>query len=113
MYCMSMYYLQMLNIQHLGRNQCMFVAFPLQALLDALSNNMNAFIVKSGMVQMKQVLLYLLDAVNSCCSSVTQGESNEDDDEALLVAICHNIFPLSLVRLLLGELSEKVFFKVL
>ena len=88
------------------------ILFPSQALLDLLSHNISAFIGKSGIVQLKQVLLYLLDAVNSCCSLVNRNNSDDvdEDNETLLAVICRNIFPATLVRLLLGEVSEKVLF---
>lgn len=79
----------------------------LQVLMDALAKNILVVVQKSGIVHIKQVLLFLLDAVSSSYTE-TSGSISKNIDEHM-VAICRSIFPVSLVKLLLSEIQDKVF----
>lgn len=74
--------------------------------MEVLTRNIQAVIRKSGIAHIKQVLLFLLDAVSSSCTQTSGSTINSIDER--MVAICRNIFPLSLVKLLLSEVCEKV-----
>jgi hypothetical protein len=78
----------------------------LQVLMNVLTTNALTLLQKSSIVQMKQMLLFLLDAVSNTCSQ-TSGNIRKNVDEHM-VAICRNVFPVSLVKLLLNEICEKV-----
>lgn len=73
--------------------------FVFQALLDVMMSNITIVISKSGIVSLRPVLMLLLAAVSS---------SQLEDEGGCWIAVCRTIIPMTLVKFLLGEVSDKV-----
>ena len=71
-------------------------------MADVLTTHMSTVIHKSGTVHLKQVLIFLNDAVSVAGCSVG-GEIDKS-----VIFICRVMFPISLVNVLLGTVSERV-----